>query len=102
VAFDATIGVAEKFHTCHGRCSLCRSDLTEGRFWFLHACHRVEAVGGQPVDALAEHNRVGSLRIVAALIIALEPAREVEWTPGDALADTFGDERLHARLRVVF
>src|SRR4029077_7800951 len=40
VALDATIGVAEEFHTGHGRCSLCRSDLTERGFGFLHAGHR--------------------------------------------------------------
>src|SRR6202040_2327226 len=34
VAFDATVGVAEEFHTCHDRCSLRRSDLTEGGFGF--------------------------------------------------------------------
>src|SRR5207253_3361139 len=102
VALDATIGVAEEFHTCHVRCSLCRSDLTERGLGFLHAGHRVEAVGGQTVDALAQHDRISTLRVVAALIGALEPAGEVERAPGDALADAFGDERLHARLRVEF
>src|SRR5436190_10000896 len=102
VAFDATIGVAEEFHTCHVRCSLCRSDLTERGLGFLHAGHRVEAVGRQGVDALAQHDRIGTLRIVAALIDALEPAGEVERAPGDALADPLGDERLHAGLRVEF
>src|SRR5262245_36561146 len=98
VALDATIGVAEKFHTGHGRCSLSRSDLTEGGFRLLHAGHRIEAVGGERVDALTEHHRIGALRILAALIDALEPAAEVERTPGDALADTLGHQGLHPRL----
>src|SRR6266478_4559342 len=100
VALDATIGVAEEFHTCHVRCSLCRSDLTERGLGFLHAGDRVEAVGRQTVDALAQHDWIGTLRIVAALIDPLEPAGKVERAPGDALADTLGDERLHAGLRV--
>src|SRR6185295_638198 len=101
VALDATIGVAEEFHTCHVRCSLCRSDLTEGRLGFLHAGDRIEAVGGEAVDALAQHDRIGTLRIVAALIDALEPAGEVERAPSDTLADAFGNQRLHARLGVI-
>src|SRR5881394_1196815 len=66
---------------------LSRSDLTEGGLGFLHAGHRIEAVGGEPVDALAQHDRIGSFRIFGALIDALEPAGEVERTPGDTLAD---------------
>src|ERR1041384_7631367 len=97
VALDATIGVAEEFHTGHGRCSLSRADLTEGGFRLLHAGHRIEAVGGEPVDAFAEHHRIGALRVLRALIDALEPAGEVERAPGDALADAFGDQRLHSR-----
>src|SRR5665213_2032531 len=46
VAFDAAIGVAEEFHTCHGRCSLCRCNLAEGDFGFLHTRRRVIAVSG--------------------------------------------------------
>src|SRR5215212_446322 len=98
VALDATIGVAEEFHTGHGRCSLSRSDLTEGCLGFLHAGHRVVAVRGETVDALTQHDRIGALRIVAALILAAEPAREVERTPGHALAHAFGHQRLHAGL----
>src|SRR5438093_13545608 len=41
-----------------------RSDLAERRLRFLHAGHRVEAVGGDRVDALAEHARVGARRIM--------------------------------------
>src|SRR3981081_3584602 len=41
----------------HG--SLRRPDLTERGFGFLHAGHRVEAIGGECVHALAEDDRVG-------------------------------------------
>src|SRR5204862_1165813 len=90
VAFDAAVGVAEKFHPSHGRFSLRRSDLTEGGLGFLHASHGVEAVGGERIHALAEHDRIGapavalligSAGVFAALIDALEPAREVERAP---------------------
>src|SRR5882672_12802712 len=77
---------------------LSRSDLAEGGLGFLHAGHRVEAVGGQRVDAFAEHDRIGPFRILAALVDALEPAAEVERAPGHALADAFGDQRFHPRL----
>src|SRR5229473_3312902 len=69
-------------------------DLAERSFWFLHAGHRVVAVGGDRVDAFAEHNRVGALRILAAPILALHPTAEVERHPGHAFADAFGDKRL--------
>src|SRR5205085_9706857 len=60
---------------------LSRSDLTERGLGFLHARHRVEAVGGDPVDTLAQYDRIGAFRIVAALIGTLEPAGEVERAP---------------------
>src|SRR3954465_3302702 len=41
-----------------------RSDLAEGGLGFLHAGDRVEAVGGERVDAFAEHDRIGSLGIL--------------------------------------
>src|SRR6478609_8171498 len=63
---------------------LSRSDLAEGGLGFLHAGHRI-----------------GALRVLGALIDALEPAREVERAPGDALTDALGDQRLHARLGCV-
>src|ERR1700682_5918416 len=69
---------------------LSRSDLAEGGLGFLHVGHRVEAVGGERVDAFAEYDRIGPFRILAALIDALEPAGKVERTPGDALANAFG------------
>src|SRR5213082_634883 len=37
---------------------LSRSDLAEGSLGFLHACHRVEAVGGERIDAFTEHDRI--------------------------------------------
>src|SRR6267154_4372919 len=43
---------------------LSRSDLTEGGFGFLHSGDRVEAVSGENVHALAQHNRVGAFRII--------------------------------------
>src|SRR5207245_10170113 len=101
VAFDATVSVAEKFHPCHDAVSLSCPNLTEGGLGLLHAGDRIEAVGGDAVDAFAEHHGIGALWIVAALVDAVEPAREVERTPGDALAETLGDERLHAGFRVV-
>src|ERR1700704_1787640 len=42
------------------------SDLTEGGFGLLHACYRIEPVGGERIHALAEHDRVGTLRIFFA------------------------------------
>src|SRR5436190_5500486 len=98
VALDATIGVAEEFHTGHGRCSLSRANLTEGGFRLLHAGDRIEAVGRERVDAFAKHHRIGARRILRALVDPLEPAREVEWTPSDAFADTRRYQRLHPRL----
>src|SRR5262249_57622748 len=56
VALDATIGVAEEFHTGHGRCSLCRFDLTECGFGLLHARHPIVALRPDPVHALSRHN----------------------------------------------
>src|SRR3974377_750790 len=101
VALDATLGGAEEFHTCHGRCSLCRSDLAEGNFGFLHARRRVITVASDGVGAFAEHIWVGALRIAAAQVVALEPSAEVERHPSDALADALGDQGLHLGLRVV-
>src|SRR5689334_25372615 len=42
--------------------------LAERRLGFLHCRRRIEAVGRQRVNALAEHNRVGALWIFAAPI----------------------------------
>src|SRR5215475_5273610 len=68
--------------------SSCRLDLTQGDLGLLHARRRVVAVGRDAVGAFAEHDRIGALRIVAAQVLAAEPAAEVERHPGHALADT--------------
>src|SRR5829696_9048747 len=79
VAFDAAVGVAEEFHAGHVLVSpLRRADLTQGGLRLLHARDRVEAVGRDGVDAFAEHDWVGALRIPAAHVLALIEAREVE------------------------
>src|SRR6516225_10658758 len=67
--------------------SLRRPDLTQRDLGLLHAGRRVVAVGGDRVSALAEHDRVGILRVIAPQIGAAEPAAEVERHPCDALAD---------------
>src|SRR5215813_10855057 len=79
--------------------SLRRPDLAKSCLGFLHAGHRVVALGRERVDALAQHDRVGTLWILAALVDALEPAAEVERAPGHPLADALGDQGLHPRLR---
>src|SRR5499426_3643868 len=66
-------------------------DLTQRGFGFLHAGDGIVAVGRDRVHALAEHDRIGALRIFPALIDALEPAGEVEGHPSDALAHALGD-----------
>src|ERR1043166_7128384 len=81
--------------------SLCRPDLTQGDFRLLHAGGRIVAVAGDRVRAFAEHDRVGSGRIVLAQVFAAEPAAEVERHPGDTLADPLGDQRLYLRLAVL-
>src|SRR5690348_12647655 len=81
---------------------LCCRDLAERDFGLLHAGRRIVPVGGNRVRAFAEHDRVGALRIVAAKILACEPAAEVEGHPRDALADALGDQRLHPGARIVF
>src|SRR5271166_820221 len=95
VALDATVGIAEKFHPSHCRASLRRLDLAQRGFGFLHAGDGIEPVGGDRVHALAEHDRIAALRILEALVVILEPAREMEGHPGHSLADALGDERLH-------
>src|SRR6266446_2979676 len=65
------------------------SDLTERGFGFLHPRDRIESVGGERVHALAEHDRVGTFRIFAALVDALEPAGKMVWHPGHAFAHAF-------------
>src|SRR6266404_5213267 len=99
VALDAAVGVAEEFHPRHGPHSLRRPDLAERGFGFLHARYRIVPVGSERVHALAEHDRVGTFRIFAALVDALEPAGKMVWHPRHTLANALGDPRLHPRLR---
>src|SRR5436190_146603 len=62
VALDATVGVAEKFHSSHGSASLRRPDLAKSRLGFLHAGDRIVAVGRERIRALAQHDRIGTFR----------------------------------------
>src|SRR5215470_19632816 len=64
--------------------SLRRPDLTKRDFRLLHAGRRIVAVAGDRVGAFAQHDRIGTGRIVLAQILAGEPAAEVERHPGDA------------------
>src|SRR5207302_7751114 len=73
-----------------------RSDLAQRGLGFLHPGYGIEPVGGDRIHALAEHDRIGPGRVFSALVHSLEPAGEVERHPGDALAETLGDQRLHA------
>src|SRR3712207_3741919 len=83
------------------RASSRRADLAEGDLGFLHHGHRVVAVCGDGVDALAEHDRVGPGRVEAAAVLALPPSAEVEGHEGDALADALRDHRLDLDAGVV-
>src|ERR1700681_2429110 len=74
-----------------------RADLAERGLGFLHAGHRIEAVGRYRIHAFADHDRIASGRIFAALIDGLEYAGVVERHPDHALADPFGNQLLHAR-----
>src|SRR4051794_9416401 len=56
-----------------------RLDLAERNLRLLHVGDGVVAVGRDGVDALAQHDRVGTLRVAAAHVLALVPAGEVEW-----------------------
>src|SRR5882757_4544333 len=59
-------------------------DLTKGRLGLLHARHRIVPVRGERVYALPQHDRVGTFRILAALVDTLEPAGKMVRHPGDA------------------
>src|SRR5215217_6983125 len=60
-------------------CSPSRcADLAKGHLAFMHAGDRIVSIGGDRVDAFAQHDRVRPLGVVAALVDALEPAGEVE------------------------
>src|ERR1700675_4216489 len=62
-------------------------DLTKGCLGLLHAGGGVVAVGRERVHALAEHDRIGALRIFGALIGAFEPTGEGDRTPAHAFTD---------------
>src|SRR3954453_688226 len=47
---------------------LRRPDLAQRGFWFLHAGDGIKPVGGDRVDALAQHERIAALRVLEALI----------------------------------
>src|ERR1700693_6105455 len=50
-----------------GSASSSRPDLAERRLGFLHARHRIEAVGGRRVHALSDHDGIAAGRIFRAL-----------------------------------
>src|SRR5262249_13874456 len=77
--------------------SLPCSDLTEGGLGLLPARDGIETVGGGRGDAIRQANRVVALGIFAALIDALEPAREVVRAPDETPADALRHQCLHAR-----
>src|SRR5258708_26180554 len=74
-----------------------RPDLTERCLGFLHARRGIVAIRRQRVDALAKHDRIAPLRILASQIGAFVPAGKVEGHPGDALANALGHESLDPR-----
>src|SRR4029077_7969750 len=78
-----------------------RLDLAQGHLALVHAGDRIVAVGRQRIDAFAEHDRICSLRIFAALVDALEPAGKMERHEPPPLADPVGDQRLDPRLGAV-
>src|SRR5262252_4485364 len=53
-------------------------DLAERHLCLLHIGDRIKAIGGQRVDAFAEHNWISALRILRSLILSHEPAGEME------------------------
>src|SRR6195256_3160753 len=77
-----------------------RPDLAERGFGFLHSGEWVVAVGRKRIDALAEHDWIGTFGIFAALVHALEPAGEMVWHPRHAFAHPLGDQRLHLCFRI--
>src|SRR3954468_17032984 len=55
-----------------------RLDAAQGPFGFLHEGHGVVAVGRDGVDRVSKHDRVGSRRVLGALVLAFPVTREVE------------------------
>ena len=66
VAFNAAVGITKEFHASHDFLPSRRPDLAERCLGFLHARCRVVAIGRERVDALAKHDRICALRILAA------------------------------------
>src|ERR1700758_3903650 len=77
------------------------SDLAKCGLWLLHAGRGIVAISRQRVYAFAKHERIGALWIPRAQIGPFEPAGEMIGHPRNALADTLGHERLHARARAI-
>src|ERR1700688_4860149 len=73
-----------------------RPNLTQSSFRLLHASRRIITICRDRVHALSEHEGIRAFRISRTQIGALVPAGEVIRHPGNALADPFGHERLHA------
>src|SRR5690606_27550416 len=65
VAFDAALGVAEEFHTCHGSTlPLRRLDTAERGLGFLHAGDHVVAVGLGRIRGFTQHVGIGPRRVL--------------------------------------
>src|SRR5262249_32622701 len=102
IAFDATLGIAQEFHSGHGWLLALRRqllDLTKGGLRFLHHRHRVVSVRRGRVDGLAADDRRRAFRIELEHVLAHPPAGEVERDERRALADSVGHHRLDLDLR---
>src|SRR4029077_2296018 len=62
-------------------------DLAKCSLRLLHASCGVVAIRCQRIDALAQHDRIGPLRIFGTQIGALEPAGKMKGHPGNTFAD---------------
>src|SRR5271154_478897 len=100
IAVDATVGITEKFHTGHGHSS-GSSDLTERGLGLLHTRRRIESIGGEGVDALSQHDWIGTGRVFTTLVHALEPTGKVKRHPSNAFADPFGHQGFDSSLGIV-
>src|SRR5579862_1357427 len=72
-----------------------RSDLTKRDLRLLHPRRRVITIGRNRIGAFAEHDGVGTGRVVSAQILTAEPAAEMVRHPRNTLTHALGDERLH-------
>src|SRR5687767_13407084 len=75
-----------------------RLDTAQGHFGFLHEGHGVVAIGRDGVDRVPKHNRIGSGRVLGALVLTLPVAGEVERHERHTLPDAVGDPRHHPDL----